>query len=199
MCIIHTFVTLKSTTYPRINRRLQIPLPQCGHMASELQSENSRRNGAKSRGPLTADSKFRSSRNATTHGMLSKTIIIEGEVGARFAALLASLQDILKPRNSLEDGLIEDLATCRWRQRRLLSMETAAYSHEIRRQDPQTAAECPATRAALALANNFANSRAIALLSRAPNPRNPAKTRSKPYENTHSRDIFQQPCRTGSA
>ncbi len=123
------------------------------YMASELQSENARRNDAKSRGSRSAARKSNSSRNATTPGALSGTIVIEGEVAARFAALLAGMRDVLKPRNSIEDGLIEDLAACRWRQRRLLSMETAAYSREIRRQDPQTAAESNATRAALALRN----------------------------------------------
>jgi hypothetical protein len=149
------------------NRR-PAPTPQATifDMASELQSENARRNGAKSRGPLSDVGKSRSARNATTHGMLSKSIVIEGEVAARFAALLASLRDVLQPRNSIEDGLIEDLAVCRWRQRRLLCMEIAAFSSEIRRQDPQTGAESTALRAARALGNMSADSRALDLISR---------------------------------
>ena len=121
------------------------------NMPSQLQSETSRRNGAKSRGPKTPEGKANSSRNATTHGLLSKTIIIEGENAPRFAALLASMRAELKPRTGIEDGLVEDLASCRWRQRRLLSMETASYTHAILRQDPEAAAESNATRAAFAL------------------------------------------------
>jgi hypothetical protein len=45
-------------------------------------------------------------------------------------------------------------------------METAAFSREIRRQDPETAAESPALRAALALGNASIDSRTIELVSR---------------------------------
>jgi hypothetical protein len=122
-------------------------------MTSELQSETSRRNGAKSRGPKTDPGKSISSRNSTTHGMLSKTIVIDGEVPARFAALLASIRADLQPRNTIEDGFMEDLAICRWRQRRLLTMETACITQELRRQEPQTASDPPPARAAQAFAN----------------------------------------------
>ena len=135
-------------------------------MASELQSENARRNGAKSRGPLTPDGKFRSSRNATTHGMLSKSIVIEGEVGARFAALLASLQDVLSPATPSKTDSSKTSPPAAGASAASSPWRPPAYSREIRRQDPQTAAECPATRAALALANNFVDSRAIELISR---------------------------------
>ena len=136
-------------------------------MTSELQSETSRRNGSKSRGPITESGKFKSSRNATTHGMLSKSIVIEDECAPRFAALPASIRHVLQPRNSIEDGLMEDLATCRWRQRRLLAMETASISLEIQRQDPQTAAQSPPTRAAVALSSLSGDSRTVTAMSAA--------------------------------
>jgi hypothetical protein len=117
-------------------------------MASELQIETSRRNGSKSRGPKTAAGKAISSRNATTHGVFSKTIAIEGECAPRFAALLASIRVDIQPRSTVEDRLAEDLALCRWRLRRLLAMETALFSRGIPRQDPE------------------ADSRALGLISR---------------------------------
>jgi hypothetical protein len=119
-------------------------------MRSELQTEASRRNGAKSRGPKTAAGKARSSLNARTHGLLSKTIVIEGESAPRFAALLAAMRADLKPTNTIEDGLVEDLAAARWRSRRLLCMETACFTDEIRRQNPEIAAGSPASRAVTA-------------------------------------------------
>jgi len=134
-------------------------------MTSELQSETSRRNGAKSRGPKTPAGKSNSSRNGTTHGMLSKTIVIEGEVAARFAALLATLRDDLKPLNSIEDGLVEDLATCRWRQRRILAMETACLTHEIQHQEPGAPTDTNATRAAHAYRSLSTDSRTLALFN----------------------------------
>jgi len=135
-------------------------------MASELKSETARRNGAKSRGPRTTTGKSNSAGTNRTHGMLSKTIVIAGENAARFAALLAALRAHLQPRNTIEEGLVEDLATCRWRQRRLLSMETATLTCEIHRQNPESAAESNATRAAIALGDSAANSRTLELIHR---------------------------------
>jgi len=106
-------------------------------MATDLQSETSRRNGAKSRGPRTPEGKSKSARNATTHGMLRKVIVIEGEDPARFAALLADFRAVLQPRNRIEEEMIEDLAAFRWRQRRLLVMETTCLTGEIHRLEDQ--------------------------------------------------------------
>ena len=61
------------------------------------------------------------------------------------------MHDHLKPRNTIEDGLVKDLASSRWCKRRLLAMETATITQEIQRQDPESAAESNARRAALAL------------------------------------------------
>jgi hypothetical protein len=120
-------------------------------MRSILQNEASRRNGAQSRGPRSATGRANSSRNRYTHGLLSKTIVIEGEEPSRFAALLNSLRADLQPVNALEESLIEDLATYRWRQRRFLAMETACLSARIRRQT-QTGADSAAIRCSVARA-----------------------------------------------
>ncbi len=123
-------------------------------------------------GPVTPKGKATSARNRYTHGMLSKLVVIEGEEGRRFTALLNTLRDDLLPRNTTEESLIEDLAICKWRQPRqrkcsalsprkdpasrepLASMETAFYSTEIRRQDPTVAAATPVVRAAHALSGD---------------------------------------------
>src|ERR1019366_1886035 len=105
------------------------------------------------------------SRNRYTHGMLSKNIVIEGEEGSRFSTLLNSLRADLQPRNFIEEGLVEDLAFCKWRQRRLMSMETACFTHEIRRQDPTVAAEAPAIRAVIAL-NTLSDAHTLELINR---------------------------------
>ena len=94
-------------------------------MPSELRSETARRNGAKSRGPKTPGGKSNSSGNALTHGIHSKVIVIEGENADRSKALLASIRGELQPGTGIEEGLVEDLASSRWRQRRLLALETA--------------------------------------------------------------------------
>ena len=136
-------------------------------MSSELQSETSRLNGAKSRGPRTDAGKSNAYRSRYTHGMFSKTICIEGEDASRFSALLNSLREELQPQTCIEDGLIEDLAGFRWRQRRLLAMETACISREIRRQDPESAGESNAARAVIAHIAIAADSRFLEMVNRA--------------------------------
>ena len=139
-------------------------------MRSDLQNETSRRNGAQSRGPRSETGRANSSRNRYTHGLLSKTIVIEGEEPARFAALLNSLRADLQPANALEESLVEDLATCRWRQRRLLAMETVCLSTEIRSQaqarDDGAAVHSNATRAARAFDTISRDTSTLELINR---------------------------------
>lgn len=134
------------------------------------QQETARRNGSKSRGPITPTGKSISARNRYTHGLLSKTIVIEGEEAARFAALLHSLRTDFQPANAIEESLVEDLAICRWRQRRLLAMETASLSTEIRRQTAESTPEAPkpsnATRAVQAFTTISQTSRTLELINR---------------------------------
>ena len=54
---------------------------------SEKRIQAARANGAKSRGPITPEGKARSSRNATTHGLLSQYVVIPGEDPAGFQRL----------------------------------------------------------------------------------------------------------------
>jgi hypothetical protein len=103
-------------------------------MRSDLQKQASRTNGAKSQGPVTPAGKRIASRNATRHGMLSKTVLIEGESPAHFAILLAELHAEFQPLPGSETALVESMAVCRWRQLRLWGMEAASVTHEIRNQ-----------------------------------------------------------------
>jgi hypothetical protein len=135
-------------------------------MRTDLQNETSRRNGSKSRGPKTDTGKAVSSRNRYSHGMLSKNIVIEGEDGTRFSALLNSLRADLHPTNFIEENLVEDLAFCKWRQRRLLAMETACLTNEIRRQNPTAAAEAPAIRVVIALNSLSTDVNTLELINR---------------------------------
>jgi hypothetical protein len=136
-------------------------------MNSDLRSQASRINGAKSRGPKTPEGKQISSRNAVRHGMLSKTILIEGESPERFAQLLTELKSELQPRPGIETTLVETMAVCRWRQLRLWGLESAGVSHEIRKR--KDASEQPAsspTHAVLALRNLTDNSHILEFVSR---------------------------------
>jgi hypothetical protein len=98
------------------------------------QIEAARRNGAKSRGPITAEGKLRSGRNAGAHGLLARTIVLAGESNAGFQTLLAGLEAEHQPRTPTEMGLVETMAVNRWRQLRIWGLEKAGLTRELAKQ-----------------------------------------------------------------
>ena len=92
---------------------------------TDRRSETSAINGAKSRGPVSADGKAKSSRNAVKFGIFSKDLLLPGESQDVFDALLNALLDEHKPAGHLEAGIIERIAVTMWRQQRLLKAERA--------------------------------------------------------------------------
>lgn len=92
---------------------------------SNSRSETSAINGAKSRGPVTAEGKAKSSRNAVKFGIFSKDLLLPGESQADFDALLNALLDEHQPAGHLEAGMIERIAVTMWRQQRLVKAERA--------------------------------------------------------------------------
>jgi hypothetical protein len=70
-------------------------------MSTEHQQNASRANGSKSRGATTPEGKLASSRNAITHGMLSTTIVLNGESADRFLGLLAALLEEFQPWSAI--------------------------------------------------------------------------------------------------
>ena len=141
-------------------------------MRTERQKQTARANGAKSHGPITSEGKLASSRNATTHGMLSGTVVLTGESEDRFKALLADLHAELQPQTTVETTLVENMAVARWRQMRIWGMEKASMEHEMRAQSEARDAaegnpvEDTATRCALAFRTLSDDSRSLELINR---------------------------------
>jgi hypothetical protein len=79
----------------------------------------------KATGPRTKQGKQTSSKNAIKHGVLSTVIVLKGESRAEYEAVLAGLRETLQPEGTLEELLVEKLATLVWRHRRLLVAEGA--------------------------------------------------------------------------
>jgi hypothetical protein len=90
-----------------------------------------RLNGAKSHGPVTPEGKARSSRNAITHGLLARDIILHGEIPEYFDETNAQIMSRLAPRDEIELAFAETFVVARWRQRRAWELETAGMNAEI--------------------------------------------------------------------
>jgi len=82
--------------------------------------ETSTASAQKSGGPRTQQGKEKSKLNATTHGIFSKVVVIEGESRAEFDALLNGLRNYFQPKGTLEEIQVEKLAALFWRERRLI-------------------------------------------------------------------------------
>ncbi len=93
-------------------------------MRSEKQIEASRRNGAKSRGPATPAGKRKSSANALRHGLLAKHLLLPNEAAGVFEAYLQQLIARMRPVDTAELALVEEMAINHWRLRRSIAIET---------------------------------------------------------------------------
>ena len=113
--------------------------------------------------PKTPEGKTRSARNATRHGLLSRTIVLSGENRKLFERLLADFTNEFQPATPVQNALVENMAVARWRQMRIWSMEKEELTHEMRSQQDD---EAPVTRAALAFRSLSDNSRSLDLLNR---------------------------------
>ena len=86
---------------------------------------SNRANAQRSTGPQTPAGKARVSQNALKHGLLSRKLLLPGESQVEFDALLGQRQSELDPGCTLELTLVERIAIALWRQRRLVSAESA--------------------------------------------------------------------------
>jgi hypothetical protein len=121
-------------------------------MPTHKQIAASRANGAKSRGPVTAEGKRRAAQSNTDRAMLARTVLLSGESRERFDSLLTSLHEELRPQSVIETMLIHKMTVAHWRLMRAWAMESARIAHEA---DPQV--EDPPTRDALAFGKAKAN------------------------------------------
>lgn len=125
-----------------------------------------RRNAKKSTGPRTPRGKARAARNALKHGLLARDVVVNtphaAEDAADFDALLADLLAELQPKTVVEETLVERIATCYWRLRRVQRLEGAAVRGALDAADPyadritQTARSRDDTAAALRVERRLA-------------------------------------------
>jgi hypothetical protein len=109
-------------------------------MSTLTKSESSRINGAKSRGPVTAEGKQRSSMNAVKHGILAKHICLNIEKTEIFEELMADFCTRFQPADSIEMRLVEQAAMAQFRYERIAgSTETAMFVLKMDEQAPEVA------------------------------------------------------------
>ncbi len=92
-------------------------------------AEASRINGAKSRGPKSAEGKAVSSRNALKHGLTARAVLFPGEDPAQFEAFVSDLHSELKPEGTLQRALVDRAAELAWKLRRLPAVEGAILAN----------------------------------------------------------------------
>jgi hypothetical protein len=100
--------------------------------AVSLRAAASRRNGAKSRGPKTAEGKARSAQNALKHGFRAqKHLVLPGEDAAAFQALEAALLADLAPDGALQGVLAQRIVSAAWRLQRAEQIEAELFAREM--------------------------------------------------------------------
>jgi hypothetical protein len=100
-------------------------------MSSQLKIDSARANGAKSHGPKTEAGRKISSRNAVTHGLYSKGVVIAKESSEQYQEMLDAYIQQFQPNGLVEFDLVEEMVAAKWRQRRLWSIETDLIEDQI--------------------------------------------------------------------
>jgi hypothetical protein len=117
---------------------------------TEKQIAANRASAKLSTGPRSAAGKRNSSRNATTHGFLARSILIPGESLSKFLRLLADLTTEFQPSTPDQHGLVATMAVARWRIFRTWTMESVSIAHEQNRLAEANGGEDPPTQSMLA-------------------------------------------------
>ena len=100
-------------------------------------SEQVRANGAKSRGPKTAEGKARSSMNALKHGRYAtNAIVLKNEDSEAFEELVAYCVRRVQPTDPVEYQLTRELAAVSWLLTRVYALDTRLLDQEMDVQAP---------------------------------------------------------------
>src|SRR5207244_1903139 len=103
-------------------------------MTSELKAATARANGAKSRGPKTAETRAISSRNSVGHGFTSrKIVVLDCEDEAEYDEMIADFEAAYKPVTPAQKNMVDEMASCRWRLDRYMAVEIALIDDEMSR------------------------------------------------------------------
>jgi hypothetical protein len=102
-------------------------------MTSFKQIEANRQNARKSTGPITAEGKLQSRRNAVRHGLTAETVIGALEDAEDYKAFEAAIIADYDAQSAVERELVLRLASLLWRLRRATTIETGLFEIEAER------------------------------------------------------------------
>lgn len=100
-------------------------------LTSEKRAAANRANAAHSTGPKTPRGKAFSSRNATTHGLLSSLVAVRNENKEGFDNAVAAYADRFQPTDVVEYGMLEEMVAASWRLRRSFAIEKNMFDLEM--------------------------------------------------------------------
>jgi hypothetical protein len=105
-------------------------------MSSLRRINASRANAARSRGPITAEGKQRSSANAIRYDLLAECVVLEDESSESFNDLVTQYTERFAPADAVELGMVEEMAVADWRMRRARAIENHLMEEALRNQPP---------------------------------------------------------------
>src|SRR5436190_4176165 len=113
-------------------------------MASKLKSDTARANGAKSRGPKSAATREKSSRNSLRHGLTSRHILVlECESEGEFQQLENETKAAYQPADGAQRALVHEMIAALWRLHRIRAVETNLVGFETARRKPEVDRQYP--------------------------------------------------------
>jgi hypothetical protein len=102
-------------------------------LLSPARAAASRKNGARSKGPKTAEGKARSAQNALKHGLRAERFAVVGDEDPQeFAALEAALLSELAPEGALQTLLAGRIVRAAWRLERAERIEAEIFAREMK-------------------------------------------------------------------
>ena len=132
-------------------------------MPSQRQIDANRRNAQQSTGPRTPEGRAAVGLNALRHGLTAQTSVLPGENPGEFQELLDAFLAEHQPAGPTETLLVEQLAICAWRLRRMRALETGLFNVRMSQLPRDENALDPCSRAFL---YDTSGSRSIEALSR---------------------------------
>ena len=115
------FSLLRSITYPLLRHRAETPAAHPAGMShtSPAQLAANRANAAHSTGPMTADGKANSSRNAVTTALTGRTVLLPSDDLGDYQTHLAAYAKRYRPTTHDQAVLVQSIADTDWRLARI--------------------------------------------------------------------------------